>query len=46
MVKVHSIRESRQPGPMVTWVSVTDADGRVRLEMRWSVRNEHRSAVA
>lgn len=46
MVKVHSIRESRRPGPTVTWVPVTDTDGRVRLEMRWSVGTGRRSQAA
>lgn len=44
MLTAHSIRPSRQPAPLVTWVSVTDADGRVHLEMRWHVRDLHRSA--
>lgn len=44
MVKVHSLREARQPAPMVTWVSVTDAEGRTQLEMRWNLRAEHRTA--
>ncbi len=43
MVKVHSIRESRQPAPMVTWVQVADAEGHLQLEMRWNLRDEHRT---
>lgn len=47
MVKVRPIRESRQPTPLVaSWVSVIDAEGRVRLEMRWHICHEHRSAAA
>lgn len=44
MVKVHSLRESRQPAPMVTWVQVPDAEGRIQMEMRWDLRDEHRTA--
>lgn len=44
MVKVHSLPESRQQAPMVTWVQVTDAEGRIHMEMRWNLRDEHRTA--
>ena len=45
MVKVHSIRQTRQqPTPMVKWVQVPDAQGRIQLEMRWNLRDEHRTA--
>ncbi|WP_154402188.1 hypothetical protein [Ornithinimicrobium cavernae] len=43
MVKVHSIRESTKKSPMVTWVPVSDAGGRTRMEMRWHVGEERRA---
>lgn len=36
MVKVHSIRTTEQ-APLVSWVPVTDPDGRTHMEMRWHV---------
>lgn len=45
MVKVHPVRQTRQqPAPMVTWVQVPDAQGRIHMEMRWHLREEHRTA--
>lgn len=37
MVKVHRIRDTSKQTPNLTWVPVADADGRIRMEMRWSV---------
>lgn len=37
MIKVRSLRRPATKAPALTWVPVTDADGRVRMEMRWHV---------
>jgi len=37
MVKVQRLRQPNSSAPLVTWVPVTGADGRVRMEMRWHV---------
>lgn len=37
MVKVHRIRDASKQTPSLTWVPVADADGRIRMEMRWNL---------
>lgn len=38
MVKVQRLSDRKTAAPMVTWVPVAGADGRLRMEMRWHVR--------
>lgn len=49
MIKVRSLRRQNTTSPALTWVPVTDANGRVRMEMRWHIdtpsqRRTHRAA--
>ena len=38
MLKVHRIHDTKkQQAPLVSWIPVKGADGRIHMEMRWHV---------